>query len=107
MAVIYKDTTNKYDLSTTALGETARARSFIDLFFSAFAPVESAINEGIDTIGKWISQFQLNKNVRRRDEQNALLASDKEAYEAENKVNFIVLVVIIFVVIVFSRMLKK
>lgn len=107
MAVIYTDTTNKYDLSLTALNETAKARSFIDLFFAAFTPVESVINEGIDKIGSWISQFQLNKNTRRKNEQNSLLELDKAGYEAESRVNLIVLAVIILVVIIFAAKFKK
>ena len=107
MPIIYTDTTNKYDISTTALKEAALSKGLLDFFMATLAPVENAINDGFNIIGKWVSDWQLNKNVRRRDEMGHLLDSDRAAYDAEGGVNFIILIVCVLVIFIFFAKNEK
>ena len=94
-------------MSTTALNEAAFSKGILDFFMATLAPVENAINDGVSVIGKWISTFQLNKNVRRRDEMGHLLDSDRAAYSAEGDVNFIILIVCVLVIFIFFAKNEK
>lgn len=107
MAVFYTDTTNKYDTSTTGIEAAANSSGVLDLAMFAIAPIEGVINNGINALGSWISQFQKNSQKKQAGEQTYLLEADKQGYAAEGKVNSTVLVIVIVVIVAFLIIKKK
>lgn len=107
MAVIYRDTTTKYELSWSALKATANQQGILAALRSFVVPVESAINEGINLIGSGINTIVQTVNVRRKDEQAYLLAADESGYNQENNMLNIVLIIVLVIGVIYMGGRKK
>ena len=76
MAVIYRDTTTKYNLSWSALTATANQPGLLQSISNALQPFFGAANKGIDFIGSAINSILPQRDNQPKDKQSYLFASD-------------------------------
>ena len=107
MAIYYKDTTNKYDLSDFALREAAQTKGlFTELASIVVWPIMAFESIMIST-GKLISNSQQNKNRQQKNKYGYLADSDKAAYDSENNTYQIILIICAIVAFLFFTKNEK
>ncbi|MDX9696469.1 MAG: hypothetical protein RBT49_11825 [Bacteroidales bacterium] len=104
MAIIYQDTTQAYQTSTTAIGGASKgiAQNFAD----GFNAVGNFVIGTLATILPFESLTRL-KNERLANEQNANLTADQIQTKADQNITIAVVVIIVIVAVVFIVIKKK
>jgi len=107
MAVIYTDTTTKYNLTTIGLQGAANAKSFMESLMMFLAPIETTLNQGLGLIMNGVVSIFNQKTERQKNEQNYLLAADNAGYNQENNMLNIIIIVIFLVAFIYLERKKK
>jgi len=104
MAIIYTDTTNKYDVSTSGISGASKgvAQNISDAFSGLFGGIGNVIK----SVLPFGEIFGL-KNERLKDEQSSNLTADQIQTKADTQTIIAVVVVVIIISVVFVLIKRK